>query len=246
MSFIQQITVAKYPPSQISSHKQHLIGRAFEFRKERKMKRWAAMSKILPRLNKDIILAIQGRRRDRGSDTNARLRAVLQNCKAANMPKDNIERAIKKATDKDTSDYKEVTFEGYGPHGIAVYVETATDNNNRTVANVRSHFNRGGGQLGTTGSVEFMFNRMCFFNIADQGTDLDELTLDLIDVGAEEVERDEEAKQIIVSAPFESFGGLQAKLEADGHEIVESGLERVPNNNEGVEPGTNRGGRSID
>ena len=143
------------------------------------------------------------------------------------MPKDNIERAIKKATDKDTSDYKEVTFEGYGPHGIAVYVETATDNNNRTVANVRSHFNRGGGQLGTTGSVEFMFNRMCFFNIADQGADLDDLTLDLIDVGAEEVERDEEANQIIVSAPFESFG-LQAKLEADGHEIVESGLERVP------------------
>ena len=144
------------------------------------------------------------------------------------MPKDNIERAIKKATDKDTSDYKEVTFEGYGPHGIAVYVETATDNNNRTVANVRSHFNRGGGQLGTTGSVEFMFNRLCFFNIADQGADLDDLTLELIDVGAEEVERDEEANQIIVSAPFESFGGLQAKLEADGHEIVESGLERVP------------------
>ena len=227
MSFIQQITVAKYPPSQISSHKQHLMGRAFEFRKERKMKRWAAMSKIFARLNKDIILAIKEGGGIADPDTNARLRAVLQNCKAANMPKDNIERAIKKATDKDM-DYKEVTFEGYGPHGIAVYVETATDNNNRTVANVRSHFNRGGGQLGTTGSVEFMFNRMCFSTSQTKGTDLDELTLDLIDVGAEEVERDEEANQIIVSAPFESFGGLQAKLEADGHEIVESGLERVP------------------
>ena len=123
------------------------MGRAFEFRKERKMKRWAAMSKIFARLNKDIILAIKEGGGIADPDTNARLRAVLQNCKAANMPKDNIERAIKKATDKDTSDYKEVTFEGYGPHGIAVYVETATDNNNRTVANVRSHFNRGGGQL---------------------------------------------------------------------------------------------------
>ena len=109
-----------------------------------------------------------------------------------------------------------------------MYVETATDNNNRTVANVRSHFNRGGGQLGTTGSVEFMFNRMCFFNIQDTGVDLDDLTLELIDVGAEEVERDQDANQIIVSAPFESFGGLQSKLEADGYEIVESGLERVP------------------
>ena len=129
------------------------MGRAFEFRKERKMKRWAAMLQDFRRTNKDIILAIKEGGGIADPDTNARLRAVLQNCKAANMPKDNIERAIKKATDKDTSDYKEVTFEGYGPHGIAVYVETATDNNNRTVANVRSHFNRGGGQLGTTGSV---------------------------------------------------------------------------------------------
>ena len=152
------------------------------------------------------------------------------------MPKDNIERAIKKATDKDTSDYKEVTFEGYGPHGIAVYVETATDNNNRTVANVRSHFNRSGGQLGTTGSVEFMFNRMCFFNIEDNGADLDDLTLELIDVGAEEVERDEEANQIIISAPFEAFGGLQAKLEEDGLVIVESGLERVPTTTKALSP----------
>ena len=212
------------------------MGRAFEFRKERKMKRWAAMSKIFARLNKDIILAIKEGGGIADPDTNARLRAVLQNCKAANMPKDNIERAIKKATDKDTSDYKEVTFEGYGPHGIAVYVETATDNNNRTVANVRSHFNRGGGQLGTTGSVEFMFNRMCFFNVADNGMDVDDLTLELIDFGAEEVEKDDEANQFIVSAPFESFGALQTKLEGDGMEIVESGLERVPTTTKALSP----------
>jgi YebC/PmpR family DNA-binding regulatory protein len=215
-------------PAEYLRHKRFPMGRAFEFRKERKMKRWAAMSKIFARLNKDIILSIKEGGGIADPDTNSRLRAVLQNCKAANMPKDNIERAIKKATDKDTSDYKEVTFEGYGPHGIAIYVETATDNNNRTVANVRSHFNRGGGQLGTTGSVEFMFNRMCFFNLVDNGMDLDDLTLELIDFGAEEVERDEEAQQLIVTAPFESFGGLQSKLETDGMEIVESGLERVP------------------
>lgn len=192
------------------------------------MKRWAAMSKIFARLNKDIILAIKEGGGISDPDTNARLRAVLQNCKAANMPKDNIDRAIKRATDKDTSDYKEVTFEGYGPHGIAIYVETATDNNNRTVANVRAHFNRGGGQLGTSGSVEFMFTRMCFFNVQDNGIDLDDLTLELIDFGAEDVERDDEAGQIIISAPFESYGALQGKLEGDNFEIVESGLERVP------------------
>ncbi|MDA0728996.1 MAG: YebC/PmpR family DNA-binding transcriptional regulator [Bacteroidetes bacterium] len=212
------------------------MGRAFEFRKERKMKRWAAMSKIFARLNKDIILAIKEGGGISDPDTNARLRAVLQNCKAANMPKDNVERAIKRATDKDTSDFKEVTFEGYGPHGIAFFVETATDNNNRTVANVRAHFNRGGGQLGTTGSVEFMFTRMCFFNITDRGIDLDDLTLELIDVGAEDVDRDEDAGQIIISAPFESYGALQSKLESDGHEIVESGLERVPTTTKPLTP----------
>lgn len=184
------------------------------------------MAKTFTRIGKDIVIAVKEGGPD--PDNNSRLRAVIQNAKAANMPKENVERAIKKATDKNTEDYKEVLFEGYAPYGIAILVETATDNNNRTVANVRSHFNRGGGQLGTTGSVEFMFNRMCFFNIQDTGVDLDDLTLELIDVGAEEVERDEEANQIIVSAPFESFGSLQSKLEEEGYEIVESGLERVP------------------
>ena len=201
------------------------MGRAFEFRKARKMKRWSAMSKIFSRLNKDIIVAIrEGGNAD--PETNSRLRAVLQNCRAANMPKDNIQRAIKKATDKDTSDYKEVTFEGYGPHGIAVFVETTTDNNNRTVASIRSDFNHNGGNLGTTGNVEFLFNRVCFFNIKGEGVDAEDLELELIDFGAEEIEVDE--NQIIITASFESFGGLQKQLEAMGLEILESGFDRVP------------------
>ena len=202
------------------------MGRAFEFRKARKFKRWAAMSKTFARLNKDIIIAI---REGNGAepDMNPRLRAVLQNCRAANMPKDNVERAIKKATDKDTSDFKEVNFEGYAPHGVAVFVETATDNNNRTVANVRSHFNKGNGNLSTSGSVEFMFDHMCFFKIKGEGLEKDELELELIDFGAEEIEADEDA--FIVTGSFEAFGSLQKKLEDNGSEIVESGLERVPN-----------------
>tara|TARA_Y100000385_G_C13064438_1_gene626014 strand:+ start:222 stop:953 length:732 start_codon:yes stop_codon:yes gene_type:complete len=202
------------------------MGRAFEFRKARKFKRWAAMSKTFARLNKDIIIAI---REGNGAepDMNPRLRAVLQNCRAANMPKDNVERAIKKATDKDTSDFKEVNFEGYAPHGVAVFVETATDNNNRTVANVRSHFNKCNGNLSTSGSVEFMFDHMCFFKIKAEGLDQEELELELIDFGAEEIEMDEDA--FIVTGNFEAFGSLQKKLEDDGAEIVESGLERVPN-----------------
>ena len=171
------------------------MGRAFEFRKARKFKRWAAMSKTFARLNKDIIIAI---REGNGAepDMNPRLRAVLQNCRAANMPKDNVERAIKKATDKDTSDFKEVNFEGYAPHGVAVFVETATDNNNRTVANVRSHFNKGNGNLSTSGSVEFMFDHMCFFKIKGEGLDKDELELELIDFGAEEIEA-EDRKSVV-------------------------------------------------
>lgn len=202
------------------------MGRAFEFRKARKFKRWAAMSKTFARLNKDIIIAI---REGNGAepDMNPRLRAVLQNCRAANMPKDNVERAIKKATDKDTSDFKEVNFEGYAPHGVAVFVETATDNNNRTVANVRSHFNKCNGNLSTSGSVEFMFDHMCFFKIKAEGLDQEELELELIDFGAEEIEADEDA--FIVTGNFEAFGSLQKKLEDDGAEIIESGLERVPN-----------------
>ena len=202
------------------------MGRAFEFRKERKMKRWAAMSKIFARLNKDIILAIKEGGGISDPDTNSRLRAVLQNCKAANMPKDNIERAIKKATDKDTSDYKEVTFEGYGPHGIAILVETATDNNTRTVANVRSYFNKCNGNLSTSGSVVFMFDHSCNFRINAKNLNAEEIELEFIDFGAEEVFIDEDG--MLIYAPFECFGAIQSELEKRNIEILSSGFERIP------------------
>ena len=200
------------------------MGRAFEFRKARKMKRWGKMAKTFSRIGKDIVMAIK----DGGPEpeSNARLRAVMQNAKAANMPKENVERAIKKAKDKDTSNYKEVIFEGRGPHGIAVLVETATDNNNRTVANIRHCFSKRKGELGTAGSVEFMFDRTCNFRIANDGIDPEELELELIDYGAEEVFVDDDG--IIVYAPFESFGSIQKYFEDNDKEILSSGFERIP------------------
>lgn len=167
-------------------------------------------------------------------DMNPRLRAVIQNAKSENMPKDNVERAIKKATDKDTSDYKEVVFEGYGPHGIAVLVETATDNNNRTVANIRSYFNKCNGSLGTSGSVEFMFNHVCFFKIEKGEIDLEELEFELIDYGAEEVV--EEDDNIVIYAPFESYGSLQKHLEETNRTITSSGTERIPTTTKTLTP----------
>jgi YebC/PmpR family DNA-binding regulatory protein len=200
------------------------MGRAFEFRKGRKLKRWSAMSKAFTRIGKDIVMAVKEGGPD--PDSNARLRAVIQNAKSVNMPKDNVERAIKKASDKDTSNYKEVLFEGYAPHGIAILVETATDNNNRTVANVRSHFNKCDGSMGTQGSVEFMFDHTCNFTINKEGIDPEELELELIDFGAEEVFDDEEG--IVIYAPFNSFGDIQKELENRGIEILSSGFERIP------------------
>lgn len=200
------------------------MGRAFEFRKGRKMKRWAHMSKTFTRIGKEITMAAKSGGPD--PDTNSRLRAILQNAKSENMPKDNVERAIKKATDKDTSDYKEVLFEGYGPHGIAVLVETATDNNNRTVANVRSYFSKCNGSLGTSGSVEFMFEHKCHFKIEKADHDLEELELELIDFGAEEVFEEED--NIIIYGEFGSYGSIQKALEEKGIEIVSSEFERLP------------------
>jgi len=168
-------------------------------------------------------------------NSNSRLRAVMQNAKAANMPKDNVERAIKRATDKDTSDYKEVLFEGYAAHGIAVLIETATDNNNRTVANVRSYFNKHSGNLGTSGSVEFMFDHKCHFRIANTGQDVEELELELIDYGVEEVFEDEEG--IMVYGTFADFGTIQKALEHDkGFEILSSGFERIPTQTKQLTP----------
>ena len=170
------------------------MGRAFEFRKARKMKRWSAMSKAFTRIGKDIVMAVKENGPDPSS--NSRLRAVIQNAKAVNMPKDNVERAIKKASDKSQGDFKEVLFEGYGPHGIAILVETATDNNTRTVANIRSYFNKCDGSLGTSGSVVFMFDHTCNFRVNAEGLDVEELTFDLIDFGAEEVFEDEDGIMI--------------------------------------------------
>ena len=200
------------------------MGRAFEFRKARKMKRWAAMSKAFTRIGKDIVMAVKEGGPD--PDSNSRLRAVIQNAKSVNMPKDNIERAIKRASDKNQGDYKEVLFEGYGPHGIAILVETATDNNTRTVANIRSYFNKCNGTLGTSGSVEFMFDHTCNFRIQSEEIDIEELELELIDFGAEEIFQDEDG--IIIYAPFESFGATQKELEDRSIEILSSGFERIP------------------
>ena len=162
------------------------MGRAFEFRKERKFKRWGNMSRVFTRLGKELTMAAKSGGTD--PDNNPRLRAIIQTARSENMPKDNIERAIKRAVEKDTHDYKEMVYEGYGPHGVAFIIETATDNPTRTVANVRSYFNKYGGSLGTSGSVDFMFERKCVFKLKEvPGLDLEELELDLIDVGGEEV-----------------------------------------------------------
>lgn len=200
------------------------MGRAFEFRKARKMKRWSAMAKAFTRIGKDIVMAVKEGGPD--PDSNSKLRAVIQNAKSVNMPKDNIERAIKRASDKSQGDYKIVLFEGYAPHGIAVLVETATDNNNRTVANVRSHFSKTEGNLSTSGSVEFMFDHTCNFRIPADGVDPEELELEMIDFGAEEVFEDEDG--IHIYAPFESFGAIQKELEEKEIEILSSGFEYIP------------------
>ena len=208
------------------------MGRAFEFRKARKMKRWAAMSKAFTRIGKDIVIAVKEGGPD--PDSNSRLRAVIQNAKSVNMPKDNIERAIKRATDKSQGDFKEVLFEGYAPHGIAILVETATDNNTRTVANIRSYFNKCNGSLGVSGSVSFMFDHSCNFRIPSEGLDPEEIELEFIDYGAEEVFVDEDG--MLIYGPFESFGAIQSALEERGIEILSSGFERIPQVTKKLDP----------
>jgi len=209
------------------------MGRAFEFRKARKMKRWSAMAKTFTKIGKDIVMAVK--ESGPSPETNARLRAIIQNAKSVNMPKENIERAIKKASDKDSANFKEVLFEGYAPHGIAILIETATDNNNRTVANIRSYFNKLNGSLGTQGSVEFMFEHTCNFRIANNSNkDIEELELELIDHGVEEVFAEEDG--IMIYAPFSSYGALQKELEGRGFEILSSGFERIPSVTKALSP----------
>jgi len=202
------------------------MGRAFEFRKERKFKRWGNMSKVFTRLGREITMAAKTGGPDPNS--NAKLRLLIQNARSENMPKDNVERAIKRAFEKDTSDYKEVIFEGYAPHGVAVVVEAATDNNQRTVANIRSYFNKYNGTLGTQGMLDFIFERKCRFTVAKkEGIDLEELELELIDYNADEIF--EEDDTILIYAEFQSFGPLQKYLEENGFEIKEFKFERIPN-----------------
>lgn len=202
------------------------MGRAFEYRKARKMKRWGIMAKTFTRIGKDIALAVKEGGPD--PDANSRLRAIIQNSKAVNMPKENVERAIKKASSKDQEDYKEIVYEGYAPHGIAVVVECTTDNPTRTVANVRSFFNRSGGSLGTTGSLDFLFDRKCVFKIEKADFDAEELELELIDYGADEVFEDEEENEIVIYGGFQDFGAIQKVLEEKNCEIKQAEFERIP------------------
>jgi len=201
------------------------MGRAFEFRKARKLKRWGNMAKTFTKIGKEISIAVKSGGPDPHS--NSRLRVLMQNAKAANMPKDNIERAIKKAMSKDHGDYKEIVYEGYGPHGIAVLVETATDNNTRTVANVRSYFNKCNGSMGTAGSVEFMFEHKCRFTIdTREDLDLEELEFEMIDLGVQEIFAEEET--IIIYGEFSAFGAIQKYLEENNFEIKNAEFERIP------------------
>lgn len=204
------------------------MGRAFEFRKERKFKRWAKMAVQFTRLGKEIVMAVKA---GGGSpDTNSRLRTAMQNAKAVNMPKDRVEAAIKRATSKDEGNYDEIVYEGYAPHGVAVLVETATDNTNRTVANVRSYFTKTNGSLGKTGSLNFIFSRKSVFTFEPKDVDLDELQLELIDAGLEDlfVETDEEGNDIaVIHAAYEDFGKMQKALEEQGIETKSAKLERI-------------------
>ncbi|MFN3851888.1 MAG: YebC/PmpR family DNA-binding transcriptional regulator [Spirosomataceae bacterium] len=204
------------------------MGRAFEFRKARKMKRWGQMAKTFTRIGKDIAIAVKSAGPDPNS--NSRLRAIMQNAKAANMPKANVENAIKRASSKEQEDYKEIVYEGYGQHGVAILVECTTDNTNRSIANVRSHFTKCGGTIGTSGMLDFIFERKCIFKIAKtDAIDVEELELELIDYGAEEVFLDDENNQINIYGEFTSFGSLQKYLESKGFELLGADFERVPN-----------------
>jgi len=204
------------------------MGRAFEFRKARKMKRWSKMAKTFTRIGKDIVMSVKEGGPD--PDTNSRLRQVMQNAKAANMPKDNVMRAIKKASDKDTANYEEMSLEGYAVHGIAVFVDCASNNNNRTVADVRSYFSKCDGAMGTNGSLEFIFDRKGVFTIDPDNVsiEIEELEMELIDGGLEELEVDEEA--VTIYCEYADFNNMQTKLEELDIEIKNSELQRIPNN----------------
>ena len=213
------------------------MGRAFEFRKERKLKRWGHMARVFTKLGKEITIAVkQG-----GPDVtgNPRLRALMAEARSEQMPKENIDRAIKKATESKQGDFKEIIYEGFGPHGVAYLVEAATDNNTRTVANVRSYFTKCGGSLQTSGSVAFMFDHKCVFRIKEDPAkpiDVDELELELIDFGADEVfkqeiedEDENVTTEICIYGDFSAYGQIQKYIEENGYDLISGGFERIPN-----------------
>ncbi|MBN1111363.1 MAG: YebC/PmpR family DNA-binding transcriptional regulator [Bacteroidales bacterium] len=201
------------------------MGRAFEYRRAAKEKRWDKMSKIFPKLGKAITMAAKEGGPD--PDMNSTLRTAIQNAKSQNMPKDNIEAAIKRAAGKDAENFVEVNYEGKGPHGVLVFVQCATDNTNRTVANVKSYFNKAGGSLVPTGSLEFMFNRKSVFEIKKTDTiDVEELELELIDAGLEEIEVTEES--VIIYGDYTNFGELNKAIEGLNLEIEKALLQRIP------------------
>ena len=200
------------------------MGRAFEFRKARKMKRWGKMAVTFTRIGKEISIAVKEGGPD--PENNSRLRMAIKNAKSENMPKDRIDAAIKKASDKDSSNYEEILYEGKGPFGLSLMIETATDNINRTVANIRAIFNRNNGELGTSGSQEFNFDRKCIFTINLKENDIEELELELIDFGLEEIEQVED--ETLIYTAFTDFGNMQKGLEELDIEIVSVDIERIP------------------
>ena len=212
------------------------MGRAFEYRKARIMARNSKNSKAFSKFSKEITMCVKASGGD--PDTNSRLRTLIASAKSAGMPKDTIDRAIKKATDKDTSDYKEIVYEGYGPFGVAILVEAATDNNTRTVANVRSYFNKFGGTLGTQGSLSFVFTRKAVFTVeAKEGVDMDELILDLIDYGVEdEFDEDSEENSVTIYGDPKCFAQIQKHLEENGFEVLAAEFTYIPNDVKDVTP----------
>jgi YebC/PmpR family DNA-binding regulatory protein len=200
------------------------MGRAYEYRKATKFARWDKMAKLFTRAGREIVIAVKSGGPD--PDYNPTLRRAVQNAKGVSMPKDRIDAAIKRASSKDEKDYTEVVYEGMGPHGVAIVIETATDNPTRTVANVRSYFNKKGGSLGTSGMHDFIFSRKGVFKFKAEGIDMEELEFDLIDSGLESLEKEED--HILAYAAFQDFGAMQKALEEKGIEIITSELQRIP------------------
>ena len=196
------------------------MGRVFEKRKYKMFARYAKMAKAFTKLGRELVIAVKAG--GPNPDLNSRLRAIIQNAKSINMPKDRIDAAIKRATDKDSTNYEEVIYEGYGPHNVPMIIETATDNPNRTVASLRLYFNRADGALGTSGSVSFMFDRKAMFTINADGLNKDDTELDLIDYGAEEYTWDSETKELVIQTSFSDYGAMQKALEDKKYEVKES------------------------